>query len=427
MNELFTKNNTNITSTNNSQTKVKNKNFLEIFSNLESNKNRHLSENQRNLTKFNSQKKIKKKDSLSKYKGQNDSKNNEFLVLLKDNNIFKKYSNIIPKTSKVNKNKNKSNSHYLSKLQLKIEINNMNNSKKVNTNYKKISTSKKYKKNISEHDLVNNILSSFTSYIPKSTNINPNFSSKKKCSYEKNKKTKSSENIYKDNLTNPNKAKNSKNMGRTRQTSGKLLRSSSGYTYSNNNFAQTNSFFGGNNSNYLGYISTWGNSPNLTNCNFGNLMKASNQKDSNNNRNNKSNKGPIIGKIIKNYKNNDLNCIFNMNLIHPISPLNNIQDYFKNMYKIEYNNDYRVSKNKNKKDNCNNVKRHKRREIKTKYTDDITQSKNTMTKTSESKTKKENYSIDNLKYFNDSPEEIHYYIISSIQNAKNMVSNLSQK
>ena len=216
-------------------------------------------------------------------------------------------------------------------------------------------------------------------------------------------------------------------MGKTRQGSGKLLRSSSGYTYSNNNLAHTNSFFNGNHSNYLGYISTWGNNPNMTNSNFGNLIKASNQKDSNNNRNNKSTKGPIIGKIIKNYKNNDLNCIFNMNLINPISPLNNIQDYFKNMYKIEYNSDYRPPKNKNKKENCNNAKRRKDREIKTKTNDDITQSKNTMTKTTETKTKKDNYSIDNLRYFNDCPEEIHYYIISSIQNGKNMISNLNKK
>ena len=405
MNALFNQNNVKIVNINNSQSKEKSKNYLSVFSNIENSKNRYLSENQRNLTQFNS-KKIIKKESHSKNKTNIKNKNKAFLVSLNDNNILKLYSNLYTKSSKIvknNKNNSKNKSHYLSKPQIEIEINNINNSKN-RTNPKM----KKYKKNISEYDLVSNILNSFNnSNFPKSTN---------------------------------NKANNKKNMAKARHASDtKLLRSSSGYSYINN-MAQTNSFLNGNHSNNLGYLSTWGNSPDMTNINY----KSPNKKNnSNNNSNkNKNNKEPMIGKIIKNYKNNDLNCIFNMNLIPPISPLNNIQDYFKNLYKIEYNSDYRIPKNKNnsniKKENHNKKRAHKERvrdgdkdrekEIKTKSNnDDYSQSKNTMTKSNESKIKKEKCSIENNKYCNDSPEEIHFYLINSIQNGKNMICNLNKK
>ena len=407
MNVLFNQNNTRIANINNSQSKEKSKNYLSVFSNQESSKNRYLSENQRNLTQFNS-KKIIKKESHSKNKSNVKNKNKAFLASLNDNNILKLYSNLYTKSSKIaknNKNNSKNKSHYLSKPQLEIELNNINNannSKYINTNPK----IKKYRKNISEHDLVSNILTSFNnSNFPKSTN---------------------------------NKTNNKKNMAKTRHASDtKLLRSSSGYSYINN-MAQTNSFFNGNHSNNLGYISTWGNSPEITNINF----KSPNKKNSNNNNNknkkNKNNKEPMVGKIIKNYKNNDLNCIFNMNLIPPISPINNIQDYFKNLYKIEYNSDYRIQKDKNnnniKKENHHIKSSHKERErdrdreVKTKSNnDDYSQSKNTMTKTNESKFKREKDSIENSKYSNDSPEEIHFYLITSIQNGKNMYCNLNKK
>ena len=222
-----------------------------------------------------------------------------------------------------------------------------------------------------------------------------------------------------------------------------MLRSSSGYSSINHNLAQTNSFFNNNHSNQLGYISTWGNN-NLewTNTNLGNIVKLSNQKKSNNSKQkNKSNKGPIIGKIIKNYKNNDLKCIFNMNLMPPVTPINNIQEYFKNLYKVEYNNDNKVKKTnkKNKKEKDSNEHKEKQEKnekeknkekeiIRTKNNDDYNQSKNTMTKTNDiSKIKKEKDSIDNQKYYNDSPEEIHFYVISSIQNGKNMEYNLIKK
>ena len=201
--------------------------------------------------------------------------------------------------------------------------------------------------------------------------------------------------------------------------------------------AKTNSFFNGNHSNNLGYISTCGNNPDWTNINFGNVMRISNQKNSYNNKHKtKSSKGPFIGKIIKNYKNNDLNCIFNMNVIPPVSPINNFQDYFKNLYKIEYNNEYRVKKikNSNKKERNNNLNIHKNknerdtREKTRTNNDDYTTCKNTMTKTTDiSKIKKEKESINNIKYYNDTPEEIHFYVLSSIQNGKNMVNNLNKK
>ena len=63
-------------------------------------------------------------------------------------------------------------------------------------------------------------------------------------------------------------------------------------------------------------------------------------------------------------------------------------------------------------------------------TDDIREL-NQYTITSETfSSNKQYYDIskpDNLRYFNDCPEEIHYYIISSIQNGKNMISNLNKK
>ena len=167
------------------------------------------------------------------------------------------------------------------------------------------------------------------------------------------------------------------------------------------------------------------------------MVKTTTKKNSYNKNKNKKNssKGPLIGKIIKNYKNNDLNCIFNMNLIPPVSPINNIQDYFKNLYKIEYNSEYRVHKNKNsgeyKKENHNNLKRNKDKDKETKTksnNDDYSQSKITMTKTNESKLKKEKDSIDNMKYcISDTPEEIHFYIINSVQNGKNMILKLNKK
>jgi hypothetical protein len=60
--------------------------------------------------------------------------------------------------------------------------------------------------------------------------------------------------------------------------------------------------------------------------------------------------------------------------------------------------------------------------------DDYTNSKNTMTKTNDiSKIKKDKDSINIIKFYNDSPEEIHFYVISSIQNGKNMEYSLMKK
>ena len=449
MNPIYNQSNNNIININKSQSKEKAKNYLSVFSNLTSQQNRYSSENQRNITKFNSQKKIRKKDSHSKNQNHNESKNNAFLVSFNDNinNIkLKNYSNLLSKNNKTTKNsKNtKNKSHCLSKPQLVIEINNINNSGNISTNHTRISGNNRvYKKNISEHDLVNNILNTFTNYnFPKGVNIKLNFSSKKKLSQDKNKTRQRGETM--DNKKSKQNKTNNNN-GRARHASDtKLLRSSSGYTYSNNtNLAQTNSFFNGNHSNQLGYISTWGNNPEWNNQNMGNILKISNQKpnnnknknNNNNNQNNqksKNNKGPFIGKIIKNYKNNDLNCIFNMNVIPPsVSPINNIQDYFKNLYKIEYS-DNRCKKMNNdnkRKENEKNNQKDKDKEVRAKVNhDDYSQSKNTMTKTSDiSKIKREKESIDAPKFYSDCPEEIHYYIISSIQNGKNMENNMNQK
>ena len=130
-----------------------------------------------------------------------------------------------------------------------------------------------------------------------------------------------------------------------------------------------------------------------------------------------------------------------MNLMPPVTPLSNIQDYFKHLYKIEYNSESKENRakktnRKNKKDNDNNNEyrgkeekgRDKDRDLRTKNNDDYSQSKNTMTKTNDiSKIKREKDSIDNQKYCSDSPEEIHFYVITSIQNGKNMECNLIRK
>ena len=439
MNVIFN-NNSNKSHINKSQSKEKNKNYIAVFSNLANSQNRYLSENQRNLTKFNSQKKIRKKES--KNNNHKENKNNAFLISFNDNNTnnikLNNYTNLLDKTSKgVKTSKNKS--HCLSKPKLEIEINNSNN-------FTRVTNNKKYKKNISEHDLVNNILNTFTNNnYQKGINIKLNFSSKKKLSHDNNKPRPKTDSATYNKKSKQNKSNNNKkNNERTKHSSDtKLLRSSSGYSSINHNLAQTNSFFNNNHSNQLGYISTWGNN-NLewTNTNLGNIVKLSNQKKSNNSKQkNKSNKGPIIGKIIKNYKNNDLKCIFNMNLMPPVTPINNIQEYFKNLYKVEYNNDNKVKKTnkKNKKEKDSNEHKEKQEKnekeknkekeiIRTKNNDDYNQSKNTMTKTNDiSKIKKEKDSIDNQKYYNDSPEEIHFYVISSIQNGKNMEYNLIKK
>ena len=421
MNEIFNNNNSNKFNINKSQSKERNNNYFAILNNFSGGQNRYLSENQRNLTKFNSQKKIRKKESYSKSKNKNDSKTNGFIVSFNDdkNPNLKNYSNLITKTSKVIKNniKAKNRSQCLSKPQLKIEINNRNNSNNISKNISK-ANSRKYKKNISEHDL-NNILNIFTNNnFTQGLNIKLNFSSKKKIEND-NKK------LY------PNDIKKN-NQNKTRHSSDtKLLRSSSGYSYINSNLAQTNSFFNVNHSNQMGYISTWGNNPDWTNANYANMIKLTEQKKTHDNKHkNKSNKGPIIGKIIKNYKNNDLNCIFNMNVIPPVSPINNIQEYFKNMYKIEYNSDNRNKKNKNKnKKNKKSNDMNDKKDEKTKITtEDYTQSKNTMSKASDiSKIRKEKESIDILKNCNDSPEEIHFYVISSIQVSKSLENNLIKK
>ena len=402
-------NNNNNTRTNQSQKRQKSKNY---FSNFGSQENLYLSENQRNLTKFNSQKKIKRKESYTNNK--NNINNNEILVFNNNNNIaLKNFTNLVAKTSKVRKNNNNRNkSHYLSKPQLEIEINNRNNSNNVITYQSKIVNNKRYKKNISEHDLVNNILNTFTNCNFPKGNINLNFSSKKKLSYDKSKNKAKKDKIHDNKKFNQNKIKLASDT--------KLLRSSSGYSHVSN-LAQTNSFFSGKGYNQLGYISTYGNNPDLTN-NFANIIKITNQKISNNKQKSKNNKGPIIGKIIKNYKNNDLNCIFNMNLIPPSTHINNIQDYFKHLYKIEYS-DNRCKKINNNKKSSLIIEDKEKEKIKT-NNDDYTHSKNTMTKTNDiSRIKKEKESID----YNDSPEEIHFYVISSIQNSKTMENNLMKK
>ena len=304
------------------------------------------------------------------------------------------------------KNKNKIKNKSQSLLKPNLEIENPNNIDNINSNtHSRLNTNntnnnnKRYRKNISEHDLVNNILNTFTNYnFPKNINskINnySNFSSKKKISYSKNNNngTKRQNN----NITNINRPRTA--------SETKLFRSSSGYSYINNNLFYTNSFFNGFNGdipNQINYIPTWGNSPEFSNNN-GNF-----------NSKQKNNKGPIVGKIIKNYKNNDLNCIFNMNLIPP-SSVNNIQDYFKNLYKVEYNNDNR---NKKHEKNIKKEKENNNEGINLKIINEDNKKINA-NKVNE---------IKNKKNWEESVEEIHYYYVHMIQSGKKLEKKLFKK
>ena len=87
-----------------------------------------------------------------------------------------------------------------------------------------------------------------------------------------------------------------------------------------------------------------------------------------------------------------------MNLIPPMSPVNNIQDYFKNLYKVEYNGkkfEKSAKKEKEKDNDINDLK-------------DLKDKKNK-----------------DEKIF--SVEEIHYYYINMIQNGKKMEKKLMKK
>ena len=427
-NQQFTPSN-NINKIKGSHSKEKTNKFLSTFNNFSSNQNQItnfiLSENQRNINKFKSQKKLRQKDSYSKNLTEN--KHSTFFDSNNINNIkLKNYSNIMIKNSKLirnmnskNKYKTKNKSQSLLKPNIEIEtpnstntnhnIDNMSTNAHSRLNTNNNTNNKRYKKNISEHDLVNNILNTFTNYnFPKNLNtkINnyTNFSNKKKLSYNKNK-------LGNNNINNNNDMKRSlrqngtnniNNLNRPKTASEtKLFRSSSGYSYINNNLFYTNSFFNGFNGdipNQVNYIPTWGN----------------NQEYNNNGNNNKqkNNKQPIIGKIIKNYKNNDLNCIFNMNLIPP-SSVNNIQDYFKNLYKVEYNGDGKNKKHeKNVKKEKDNIEG-----ISLKFINE--ENKRVM----ESKLNE----IKNKKLCEESVEEIHYYYVNMIQEGKIFEKKLIKK
>jgi hypothetical protein len=423
-NQQFTPSN-NINKIKGSHSKEKTNKFLSTFNNFSSNQNQItnfiLSENQRNINKFKSQKKLRQKDSYSKNLTEN--KHSTFFDSNNINNIkLKNYSNIMIKNSKLirnmnskNKYKTKNKSQSLLKPNIEIEapnstntnhnIDNMSTNAHSRLNTNNNTNNKRYKKNISEHDLVNNILNTFTNYnFPKNINskINnyTNYSSKKKINYGKNVNN----NI---NSTKKTMKQNSNinNMNRPKTASEtKLFRSSSGYSYINNNLFYTNSFFNGFNGdipNHLNYIPTWGNSPDFANNN-GNC-----------NSKQKNNKAPIIGKIIKNYKNNDLNCIFNMNLIPP-SSVNNIQDYFKNLYKVEYNNENR---NKKHEKNIKKEKENNSEGINLKIINE--DNKRIMgNKRNE---------IKNNKNWEESVEEIHFYYVHMVQSGKNLEKKLIKK
>ena len=408
--------------------------YISTFSNFSSNKNNNnnfiLTDNQRNINKFKSQKKQRQKDSYMKNLTEN--KHSTFFENNIINNIkLKNYSNLLIKNTKLVRNvnpkiKNKAKNKSQSLLKPNIEIENSNTNKIItnSNNIDNISTNtnsrlntnnnKRYRKNISEHDLVNNILNTFTNYnFPKNVNskVNnySNYSSKKRISYSKN----NNNNIAKKSLKQNNNNINNINITRPKTASDtKLFRSSSGYSYINNNLFYTNSFFNGfnnDNPNNLNYIPTWGNSPEYSN---------NNENNNNQNSKHKNNKGPYIGKIIKNYKNNDLNCIFNMNLIPPAS-VNNIQDYFKNLYKVEYN-----GEGKNKKHN-KSIKKEKDKESRENTNEGI--SLKIINEDNKKIVNNKKNEINSNKIDEESIEEIHYYYVTMVQNGKNFEKKLNKK
>ena len=100
-------------------------------------------------------------------------------------------------------------------------------------------------------------------------------------------------------------------------------------------------------------------------------------------------------------------------LIIPPSSVNNIQDYFKNLYKVEYNGD-----GKNKKHEKNGKKEKDNIEgINLKFINE--ENKRVM----ESKLNE----IKNKKLCEESVEEIHYYYVNMIQEGKIFEKKLIKK
>ena len=102
-----------------------------------------------------------------------------------------------------------------------------------------------------------------------------------------------------------------------------------------------------------------------------------------------------------------------MNLIPP-SSVNNIQDYFKNLYKVEYNNENRSKKREKniKKDKENNNEG-----INLKIINEDNKRINA-NKINE---------IKNIKNWEESIEEIHYYYVHMVQSGKNLEKKLNKK
>ena len=172
MNQHYsTPQNANISNIPRNNSKEKMQKYISSFSNFYINKNKNflISDTQRNLAKFKSQKKPRQKDSYVKHFTENNPpnffENNKNYSLMRNNNNSK---------SKL-KNKQKNKSHGLLKANLEIETNPSNNIDNISTkNNSRINTNnnnnKRYRKYISDHDLVNNILNTFTNYnFPKNT------------------------------------------------------------------------------------------------------------------------------------------------------------------------------------------------------------------------------------------------------------------
>ena len=105
-----------------------------------------------------------------------------------------------------------------------------------------------------------------------------------------------------------------------------------------------------------------------------------------------------------------------MNLIPPMTSVNNIQDYFKNLYKLEYNGD-----RKNKKQEKNSKKEKENEGINLKIINEENK------KVGNNKINEINNNNDIEGICEGSVEEIHYYYVYMIQGGKNLEAKLIKK
>ena len=453
---------------NENNNKIKDVNNMPVFSDMKNNYYHYLSEKQRKQTYSNSNQKERKQINNSQ---NHNHAHNDSNPHLHDDNVINHACNIqqqnsntnyFSKTSKFIKDSKNKKSFSVSKPQIETEINFINNGNENNANYiriknlKNIYNSNKLNTDNNITNITNNIMNIFGSYnigkggicmklnIDNNNNKNKtknknNDSKKRQISKEKQKTENNEENTKKNVINN-------KSLFNKQTSESKLIRSSSGYSFANNT-GYTNSFLNGNiQYNPLGYTSTGGNLTENKIINFSNI--------SGNRTKPKITKKPIMSKITKAKKNIELNGLFHLPM-SPMSPhnINSIQDYLKNLYKYygknakkninTYKNNF-ASKNKNVfyKEKIITEPKDKKYRTKIKH-DEVNNKKNSVSKNKETKNKKieknEQLKTSNNLQKNfchncgkeeriiDTPEELHFYYVTNVQNGKNFQINFTEK